>query len=55
MTKVTSIVVKNDPLELSLPEWVDTNMTYELIWSETTGEWSVSPNPLRQHDEAMPF
>lgn len=46
------IEVKDSPLTLSLRPEMDTNYTYEAVYSHTAEAWVVSPIPLRTYDEA---
>lgn len=38
-----TIEVREDPLTITLPNWVDTNRSYELIWSPITEAWEPLP------------
>ncbi|HET6924930.1 MAG TPA: hypothetical protein VFH39_03830 [Candidatus Saccharimonadales bacterium] len=48
------IEVKNDPLTVRLPEWIDTNQVYEAFWSLTAEQWLIVPTG-KVREDVIPF
>lgn len=44
MTSTTTAIANpSNPLTITLPDWVDTNETYQLVWDAVNEEWTVLP------------